>query len=60
MSHLVLRYYQAAAVLWQVADGCWIRLTCSFLYGKLQALLLDLVVTGFGREPSERQKKPSR
>lgn len=29
MSHLVLCYYQAAAVLWQVADGCWIRLTCS-------------------------------
>lgn len=26
---LVLCYYQAAAVLWQVADGCWIRLTCS-------------------------------
>lgn len=41
--HLVLCYCQAAAVLWQVADGCWIRLTCSctgqglLFFGKTQS-----------------------
>jgi len=44
--HLVLCYYQAAAVLWQVALGCWVRLACSCAGQGPQALLLGVVVTG--------------